>query len=357
MIAGRIAASVAQRQVKYVTPVSPAAARGLVADVYAQVVEDFRIVVPPAMLHSPAPRVLAGYWMLLRETMVASGAVDRHAKELVASAVSVANICPYCVDMHTAALYGLDGEGDADAIALDRTADVQDPRTRALVEWGRAAHLPDDPAHAPAPFPEAHRAELVGVAVSMHYLTRMVNVFLPGFLLPPRLNATARRRFKRGVGRVLAPTLHGARPAGLALPMLPPADPPASAAWAFADAGIAAAVARSYAAFTEAGERVVPVSVRELLSREVLRWRGAETGISRDWCEDLLLELPEPDRSAGRLALLTAFASYQVDAEAVGEYRRVVPADDALIELVAWSAFTAARRVGELHLPAGSRVG
>jgi alkylhydroperoxidase family enzyme len=352
MIAGRVASAVVQRQVKYVTPVPAAAARGLVARVYAQVAEESRLVVPPALLHSPAPEVLAAYWVLIREPLVGSGRVDRLAKEAVAAAVSVANICPYCVDMHSTGMYELSSEHDAEAIVRDRVEEVTDARIRALARWARTAHLRDDRApRDPEPFVEAHRAELVGVLVGFHYLTRVVNVFLPSFLLPPRLSPGARRRFKRGVSRVLAPTLRGDRPAGLALPLLPAAELTADASWAVGHPPVAAATARSFAAFEAAGQRSIPAEVRELVLEHLAGWHGEETGLSRDWCERSVDRLRPEDRAAGRLALLTALASYQVDDEAVQEFRLAEPSDRALVETVAWASFAAARRVGRWYVP------
>src|ERR1700722_2652698 len=84
-------------QIRYVSPVRPAAATGLVAAVYAQVEHDFGMLAPPVALHSPAPGPLAASWVMLRETLAVQGQADRAAKEMVAAAVSVENACPYCV--------------------------------------------------------------------------------------------------------------------------------------------------------------------------------------------------------------------------------------------------------------------
>lgn len=351
MVAGRLTASIVQRQVRYVTTVPPGQARGLVAEVYAQVADESRMVVPPALLHSPVPPLLAAYWMLMREPLIASGAVDRLAKEALAAAVSVANICPYCADMHSAGMYDLSGEHAAEAIVHDRVEDIEDPRLRELAGWARAAHLPDEVLGRPAAFAEPHRAELVGVVVSFHYITRMVNVFLPSFLLPPRLGPRGRRRFKQGIGRILGPTLRADRVPGRSVPLLPPAPLPAAAGWAAGHPAVAGAVSRAHAAFEAAGQRSVPPGVRELVRQRLARWRGEETGLSRQWCEGLIGELPAGQRPAARLALLTALASYQVDEDVVGEFRRVAPDDATLVETVAWAAFAAAYQVGTWHAP------
>lgn len=350
MVVGRVASSFIQRQVKYVTPVPVGAARGRLAGVYEQVLDEMGLVVPPVQLHSPTPELAAAYWMLMREPLLPTAHVDRAAKEAVATAVSVANICPYCVEMHSVGMYDLAGESDAEELAADRADGVTDPRLRELALWGRHAGLADPPTEGVAAFAPAERAELVGVVVALHYLTRMVNVFLSSFLLPPRLGPAGRRRFKRGVGRLLRPTLRTPRAPGRAVDLLPPVALPDDAAWALGNTAIAAATARAFAAFEEAGARSLSTGVRELVLNRLDDWRGEETGLSRDWCERLIAPLSVPDQAAARLALLTALASYQVDEDVVGEFRRHQPGDAALIEAAAWASYAAARRIGSWHI-------
>lgn len=352
MIASRVASSVVQRQVRYVTPVSPSAARGLVAAVYGQVADEMRLVTPPTSLHSPAADVLAAYWMLMREPLLPTATVDRAAKEAVAAAVSVANICPYCLDMHSVGMYDLSSEQDAEAIAADRIDAVTDEHLRTVAAWARSAHQPGLPPTA-GPIADADRPELVGVVVAFHYIARMVNVFLPNFLLPPGFSPASRRRFKRGLSRVLQPTLRDPREPGRSVDLLPDAPLPADATWARDNPYVAAAVSRSYAVFEAAGERALSPAVRDVVDRRLGRWRGEETGLSRQWCERLITGLSAADRAAARLALLAALASYQVDGEVVGEFRRHFPEDRALVDVVAWASFAAARRVGAGHVPVG----
>src|SRR5262245_50813111 len=88
----------ATQAVKYVHAVPPEAATGLVAAVYAQLAEDFQITAP-LVLHSPAPRLLAAAWCVLRETLIA-GHLPRAHKEAIATGVSHANACPYCISVH-----------------------------------------------------------------------------------------------------------------------------------------------------------------------------------------------------------------------------------------------------------------
>ena len=52
--------------IKFIHPVEPSEAKGLVADVYAQIKRDFGRVAEPFMMHSPSPNLLAGAWMACR---------------------------------------------------------------------------------------------------------------------------------------------------------------------------------------------------------------------------------------------------------------------------------------------------
>lgn len=346
MIAGRVAASAVQRQVRHVAAIPAATATGLVGQAYGQVAEEMRLVVPPAMMHSPSPRSLAAYWMLMREALLVSGAADRGSKEAAAAAVSVATICPYCVDMHSVSMYELTGEHDAEQLTADRVEDMRDRNIREISAWARTAHEAPHGVPMPSWLTPAQRAELVGTVVSMHYVTRTVNVFLSNFLLPPRVTGRARRRMKQGLGRMLRSTLNAHREPGLSLVLLPPAPLPEDAAWAEANPWIAGAVARAGATFEEIGRRWLSPPVRALVREHLDRWRGEEAGISTAWCEDLLADLGPEDRAAGRVALLTAVASHQVGDEAIAAFRQYVPSDGALVEVVGWAAFEAARRVG-----------
>ena len=117
---------IAQGSIRYVRPVRPSSTRGLVAKVYQQIERDWGFLAPPISLHSPSPEVMAASWLMMRETLLASGRADRVLKESVASAVSEANTCPYCVEVHDATRQSIDGTYDADAVRA----------------WVQAAHAP-----------------------------------------------------------------------------------------------------------------------------------------------------------------------------------------------------------------------
>ncbi|UJW33032.1 carboxymuconolactone decarboxylase family protein [Saccharothrix sp. AJ9571] len=321
------------KQVRHVRPVHPRAATGLVRAVYRQVERDFGMLAPPTALHSPSPEVLAAAWTILRESLIAGGRASRAAKEAVASAVSVRNACPYCVEVHGATMDGLVSTEDAAAITGDHIGSVSDPEIRAVAAWARG----DDSVELPA----EQAAELLAVAFTFEYLNRMVHVFLGPSPLPPEVPESAAKFVRGMLGKFLRP---GTPPApGAALELLPPGGN----APEWADGVLADAFGRAAQAFEAAGERALSRTVRELVENRLRDWAGEPMGLSRAWVEPLVAELPEPDKASARLALLVAFSAFQVDESMVN----AVDSDDAaIVEITSWAAFSAARRAVELRL-------
>ncbi|GAA3203646.1 carboxymuconolactone decarboxylase family protein [Nonomuraea helvata] len=328
---GRVVRRGALERVRHVAPVPPGAARGLVADVYAQVERDFGMLAPPIALHSPAPDVLAAAWAMLRESLVASGAVSRTVKEAVAAAVSRRNACPYCLDVHGTMAYGLMTGPDAAAVAAGRTGEIADAEVRRAVVW--AAGGLDD-----VPVPAGQAPELWGTAVTFHYLNRMVNVFLPGGLFP-----AGRSVPRRLIGLLTRPLVRGGRAPGASARLLAPAALPDDLGWASGNAAVRQAFAGAAAVLEQAGPAAVPDDVRELVRTELTARAGWPPGLGRGWADESAARLRPGERAAGRLALLTAIAAYQVDATVIDDFRRDAADDRRLVELTAWASFTAAR--------------
>lgn len=308
----------ARNQVRHVRSVKTSAASGLVADVYRQVERDFGMLAPPIALHAPVPEVMAASWTLLRESLLADGVASRAAKEVVATAVSEANHCPYCVAVHDASRRRAGEVGDAAA---------------ALRDWAMRG--------GEEPFSAEHRAEYLGVAVTFDYLNRMVNVFLPDSPLPG-LPESAAATAGGLLGRVVVRDI--AIAPGESVDLLPDAALQPELAWATPNPTIAAAVARASNAFDAAGARSVPDTVRELVLERVATPEAGPSGPSRAWVEDDVARLPTQHRTAGRVALLTALASYQIDDELISAFLAEDNDDAALIALTAWASWAAARR-------------
>ncbi|AXB47381.1 carboxymuconolactone decarboxylase family protein [Amycolatopsis albispora] len=320
------------QQVRHVRPVRPRAATGLVKAVYRQVERDFGMLAPPTALHSPAPEVLAAAWTILRESLIAGPTASRAVKEAVASAVSVRNACPYCVEVHGATMDGLVSTSDSAAIVGDRIEAVTDPELRAAAAWARG----DGSVELPA----AQAAELIAVAFTFEYLNRMVHVFLGPSPLPPEVPENAKKLVRGMLGKFLRPSR---RPVpGAALELLPPGG----TAPEWANGVLGDAFARASAAFEAAAARALSAEVRELVENQLRDWTGEPKGLSRAWVEPLVATLPDQDRPAARFALLVAFSAFQVD-ESIVEL--IAGGDVVVVEIASWAAFSAARRAVELR--------
>jgi alkylhydroperoxidase family enzyme len=324
-------------QIRYVSPVMPGTATGLVASVYGQAERDFGMVAAPVAMHSPAPSALAGSWAMLRETLLVTGQTERAAKEVVAAGVSVANACPYCVAIHTAAAKDLLPDLDAAGIA---SGNLDDPQLKEIAGWARSSGLPGASRSAPP----GSFAELAGVAVTFQYLNRMVTIFLPESPLPPMT--------PKGIGGwvmgMLASAMTSAKAApGDSLELVPDAPLPAEFSWAAGDPRIAAALGGAAAAIEEAAAGVVTQPVRELVTGRLDAWDGRPQGPSKAWADEAVAKLDEADRPAGRLAILAALAPYQVTKADVSAFRSAAKAgDDAVVSLTSWASMAAARTAG-----------
>ncbi len=325
--------------IRHVTPVPPKAATGSVAEVYRQLATDFGVYAPPVVLHSPAPEALRACWALLRETLLADGLVPRQAKEVVAEAVSRGNRCPYCVEVHGAAVAGLPGYRRGDAKSQEAAAD---PYLEALAEWGRRS---GGPSHRPTPvFPVAHAPELIGVAVVFHYLNRMVSVFLQESPLPAT-PGPVRNVVDRVAGRVMGALAGVSVVPGRSVDLLPPAPIPAEFSWSLPQPHIAAAMARSTDALHTIGAQVLPGRTRDLVLT-LLADPPAATLTAGARFEAALTALPAEELPLGRLTLLTALAPYRVTAGHIAACRSAGADDRTLVAAAAWASLTAARLVG-----------
>ncbi|MFD3657525.1 alkylhydroperoxidase [Streptomyces sp. NPDC058620] len=321
------------RQVRYVHVIAPRRARGLVAQVYRETEGEFGVLAPPLALHSPAAASLAATWLMLRETLLVDGRVSRSVKETVATEVSRANDCPYCVHVHQAVLGTLPPQG------IDS----------GLIEWARTTGRRaqgDAPGREGSFLLTAGQApELCGIVVTFHYINRMVSLFLADSPMPARTPTPLRGPIMRTTALAMRPVAPGPLTPGESLGLLPPAPLPPGLEWAEASPFVADALGRAFAA-VEQGARWVPEPIVERLRSRLDLWDGTAPGPGRSWLEEAVSGLPSEDVPAARLALLTAFAPYMTLPTDVEAFRSRFPTDRELIELTSWAALTTAVRIG-----------
>ncbi len=319
----------------YTTPISVRDAQGEVAAIYAQLRRDLGSVAEPVALHAPLPDLLGGAWAILRETLLA-GQVARGHKEAVAATISTRNRCPWCIDIHSMILEAAGHPQARLAIADGQVETMVDPSLRAIVAWA-AQPLLELPPVAPDAAPE-----LIGTAVTFHYLNRMVNVLVESFLPQARW---ARRTVAAALPWLLRPLARRSYAAGESLRWVRAADLPSDLSWARRSPTIAHAFAGFAAVVDQHSQRALPASARAIICEHLAVWDGAAPPLSRIWLEQAVAGLGEPEAAATRLGLLAAMASYQIDEGVVAAYRRHYPGDASLVAALAWASFAAARRV------------
>jgi len=336
--------------IKYVSAVKPASAKGLVGRVYDQIKREFGSVVEPFAVHSSVPELLTGVWSACRETLLV-GRARREVKEAVAVTVSKINRCPYCVDAHTIMLEATSSHRLSEAIGSGRPDEIRDLTIRSAVDWAGASRSPGEEILGSPPFSEREAAEMIGTAVFFHYINRMANVLLSETPLPIR-QSWAKGPLKRVAGWYFAKAIGRARSSGESLGFLPEAQLPGDLLWAKGEPPVAGAFARLAAVIEETRKAVIPIEVYEVLSERLEFWDGKDPGMGRGWVEEALKGFSERSKTVGRLVLLTAFASSQVDEKTVRSFLTNFPGDDKLLSALAWSSFSAARRIGKwLHKP------
>jgi AhpD family alkylhydroperoxidase len=335
--------------VKYVSVVPNNAATGLVRAVYKQARREIGMLPEPVTMFSAAPDLLVATWAPFRETLLSTGNAPRMVKEAVAARVSALNDCPYCVDAHTIMLYG-GGAGDfATSLLTGAGEPAGDPQVRAVSDWATAT-MTRAPRPVPVPFPPEQIPEIVGTLVEFQFLNRVINVLLSGTFLPG--SDKAKRIARQVAGKVMGKRIRAQRAPGGAIGLAGGRSLPADLSWAAPQPAIAAAFAGLAAATDAAAGRAVPASVITLLEGTLDGWDGQVPGPSKAWLTGLLASLPLADQAAGRLALLTAMAPFQVVDDDVAAYRTDHPDDDDLLGLLTWAAFSAARRIGAWSVPA-----
>ena len=335
--------------IRYIQSVAKNSAEGLIARVYSQIKKEFGALVEPFTLHSPSPELLAGAWSACRESLLV-GNVRRDVKEAVAATVSRTNRCPYCVDAHTIMLNATSAHNSADAIIHQRDDQIRDPVVRSIVKWAAATRSPGAEVLLSPPFSQKDAPEIIGTAVFFHYVNRMANVLLSETPLPSN-HPLLKGVFKRIGGWFFSRAIHRSKPLGASLELLPESELPADLAWAKTSTNITGAFARFAAVVNRAGRDFIPEDVRDCVVKHVQAWDGKDPRLGRHWVEEAMSGLDEKSKDIGRLVLLTALAPYQVDEGVVNAFTAHIIGDDRLLGALAWSSFTAARRIGTwLHV-------
>lgn len=320
--------------VRHITPVPPDRARGVVAEVYAQVNAEFSSIGPAVMMMSPSDELMAAGWSLMREAQLAGG-VPALEKAVVALGAAQANDLAYDVQAFLSVLRLLGRPEVADAV--ERGDQPADPALAALLRWAVATG--GDPV--PPPFSREDAAEYVGTALFTHFVDRVAAAMLPAGLTPGSMAAGDEPPFEgapvlRELGQDLRP--------GATLPLLDGLPTGKEPAWATglpigtAYATLAATAAQGSGLLTPAAAQVVTATIAEH------RGRRRPAG---DWLDEPLSTLGEQERAGARVAILAGLAPEAVTDEQIAAWRATDRrlGDHCTVFLLAYGAMTAVTHI------------
>jgi hypothetical protein len=332
---------------RYVTAVPRAKAEGLVARVYDMVAEEF-FINGSLTSHSKVPPLLAGVWTGGRESILVADRVDRTTKEAMMAVLSRINDCPYCGDMLVSLVHGGGEHGAASQIFSVKEGEIADPTLRQRLEWVKAVATPGAQPPADTPFTSDQLPEVIGSLLAMSHINRFSHVVMAGSPVKAPFGLQgAKSAALRVFGSILKSTTEQSLPPGRALELLPAAALPDDMFWAQPNPRIAAAVSRWAGAVEREAARVVPLHVRDLVRDNLRCWEGELMPMSRSWVDREVGGLRGRDRAIARFALVLAKAPYQVDETLVGEILREDGDEARFVRILAWAAFSGARRIAE----------
>jgi hypothetical protein len=220
----------------------------------------------------------------------------------------------------------------------------------AIIEWAQATRTPTAAILQTPPFSDTEAPEIIGTAIVYHYLTRVVNVLLVESWFPSQ--KWLKTILQKFAGVFFTRFTRQHIPQGETLALLSASPLLLDFAWANSSPAIAGAFARFAAVIENAGQRTLPIEVRQVVQHYVNEWQGADPGISRQWVEKVIQPLESHHKPLAKLVLLAAIAPHQVEDTIIAAFRSVKPDDQALIDAVAWGSFSAAHRIGSwLALP------
>lgn len=139
----------------WIANIDPSRAEGLLADLYHSI-GSTRGDVPNVLLaHSLNPKALQAHLELYRAVIFEPSTLSRLMRERIAVVVSAANICPYCLAHHSAALLDLGEVPEiVETLARAEIPSAISPAERAVLDWALLATAD------PAGCEEAHIATL-----------------------------------------------------------------------------------------------------------------------------------------------------------------------------------------------------
>ena len=328
---------------KYIVPVTPSKAEGLVAEVYSEIKQDFGRIVEPFTLHSSIPSLLAGVWMASRESELV-GRVQRSIKEAIAASVSKLNQCPYCVDAHTIMIRATGEKRTAQLITQGHYDKIFPDQTQKIVKWALSTLSPESELVLSPPFEALDAPEIIGTAVFYHYINPMVKIFLGDSPIPVPFFKSQMKYVASNL--LFKKAVKLPKISGTSLTPLPPRELPADFSWAKESPNIAGAYARLAGVIKDMEKTFVPKQTQLTITKHLNEWSPETKKFGVEWLEEATAKMTSQLKISTTIALLTIFAPYKITKKIINNFCRFFPQQNQLLGIIAWASFTKARRIG-----------
>lgn len=273
---------------------------------------------------------MAGVWSLVRETMIVNSNVDRLTKEEVAGGVSKSNQCPYCVEAH-----------------IKMSGGRTDKDRKNIYEWSKNHYSPNSKLIVDPPFSADEAPEIIGTALTFHYINRMVSVFVTDYPLPlPRFFSFLKPTLSSFFRLTAAKNITGVNVnPGISLKRIPDAILPGEFSWAQSNADISDSFAGFDALISMIGEKHISLDIRKTILTFLGNWNGDIQEIGNQWLEEEISNIDNEKKALARLILLASIQAYKITEQHINELRKQGYKDEQIIAATSWGSWQATKRI------------
>lgn len=321
--------TVGHKTIQFVKPITYRKSTADTRKIYDEIGLDY-VLGPPFTLHAAIPKLMAGVWSLVRETLIVNRNVNRLTKEAVAGGVSISNECPFCVQAH---INMSGGETDTDR--------------EDIFTWSKSHYEKESDLIMNPPFSEDEAPEIIGTALAFHYINRMVTVFVTDFPLPlPRYLNFLKPAISSFFKLTAAKNITGVSILpGASLKRVPNAVLPKEFSWAQSNADISASFAGFDLLINAIGKKEIPSDVQKSILLFISTWDGVIQVMGNQWLEKEIATLSDDKKSLARLILLIAIQPYKITEQHIDELRALDYSDEQLIAVCAWGSWQATKQI------------
>ncbi len=321
--------SIGHKTIRYLQPIKYSASVGDVKRIYDDIGYDY-VLGAPFTLHASNPEIMAGIWSLVRESLIVNGKVKRLTKEAIAGGVSISNQCPYCHEAH-----------------IKMSGGIIDEKNENLFEWCKSHYKHNEIILNP-PFSIKEAPEIIGTALTFHYINRMVNVFVTEYPLPlPRylnwLKPTISSFFKNTAAANI--TSIKALP-GQSLKWLTPNEETTEFLWTESNIHIKNSFLSFDKLINHTGENVIPSNVRRIVLNYLADWTGNNPGFGNEWIDNLTKGLILSEKVIAQFILLIATMPYKIMNHHIHELKKIGVENEKLLTIASWGSWQATKKIG-----------